>query len=316
MEFLNNMYTVFMQVVILAVMVMVGFFGDRFGFFTEKAARMCNDLLFYVVCPCIIVNSFVTVPFTPENASGFFIALGCAVFFHVAAIILSFFLFNKGDKDKNVVYKYAVVYGNTGYMGLPLAFAVMQALSGNGDVGVFYCSAAVVVFNLFCFTHGVWLMSGGGRLDPKKLILNPGTIPVIIGLALFLLRIKLPAVIGTPVSHIAGMNTPLAMVMFGTYLSHADLRAAFKSPNIYIAALVKLVLTPLAMIGLFRLAGVTGDMLIVASVFVSAPTASNTVMFSAKFGKDTALASQVTSFSSILSVLTMPACVALAILLS
>ncbi|MBP3481565.1 MAG: AEC family transporter [Clostridia bacterium] len=319
MAFFGNVYTVFIQVMVLAVMVAVGFFGDRFGYFTEHAARLCNNLLFYVITPCVIVNSFLSVEYTRQSAGGFFTAFACALVFHALAAVFSLFLFRKGDRDKNIIYKYATVYGNTGYMGLPLAKAVMDAVAGNGEIGVFYCSAAVAAFNLFCFTHGVWLMSGSGgkhKFNWKKLIVNPGTLSVAAGLPLFLLNISLPQVLTAPIEHLGSMNTPLAMVMFGTYLSKADFGAAFRQKNMYVAALMKLAVIPLAMIGLFRVCGITGNLLIVASVFVSAPSANNTVMFAAKYNRDTSLASQVCGFTSVLSVITMPACVALAIMLA
>lgn len=71
MAFFSNVYTVFIQVMVLAVMVAVGFFGDRFGYFTEHAARLCNNLLFYVITPCVIVNSFLNVEYTRQSAGGF-----------------------------------------------------------------------------------------------------------------------------------------------------------------------------------------------------------------------------------------------------
>ena len=188
MVFLQNMFTIFEQVMILAIMVTVGFCGDKFGFFTEKAARLANDLLFYVVTPCVIVNSFMKIEYTKESAKSFFTALAIALVFHVVAILLSLVLFNKGNKEKNVIYKYASVYGNTGYMGIPLSMAVMQKVTGNAQLGSFYCSAFVACFNLCCFTHGVWLMSGKNSkgFSAKKLILNPGAISIIIGIPLFL----------------------------------------------------------------------------------------------------------------------------------
>ena len=319
MAFFNNVCTVFLQVMILAVMIAVGFFGDRLGYFTEHAARLCNNLLFYIITPCVIINSFLKVEYTRNSAGGFFAAFACAVVFHALAVLLSLCLFNRGDRDKNVIYKYATVYGNTGYMGLPLAKAVMEAFAGNGEIGVFYASAAVAAFNLFCFTHGVWLMAGSGGKNSfnwKKLIINPGALSVIVGLPLFLLNVRLPSLIATPIESIGSMNTPLAMIMFGTYLSKADFAAAFRQKNMYVTALMKLAVIPLAMIGLFRLCGITGNLLIVASVFVSAPSANNTVMFAAKYDRDTALASQVCGFTSILSVVTMPACVALSMLIA
>lgn len=317
MLFLTNVYTVFIQVLILAVLVAVGFSGDRLGFFTEQAARLVNNLLFYIITPAIIINSFVNVKFTKDSALDFVLAFGCAAAFHIVAILVSMLFFNKGRRDDNVIFKYSTAYANMGYMGLPLSAAVMQSVTGSGDIGTFYCSAAVCAFNIFSFTHGVSLMSGDGKkFDWKKLIINPGTMGILIGAPLFLLQITPPEIIKIPLTHLANMNTPLALLCFGTYLSKADLKSMWKRGNIYLTALLKLIVLPIAVILGFYLAGIRGNLLIVASVFVSAPTANNTVMLAAKFGKDTALASQVSGLVSILSILTMPACVALAMMLA
>ncbi len=317
MVFLANALNVFTQVLILAVIVMVGFFGDRIGFFTEKTARGCNDLLFYIITPALIINSFASIEFSNENARGFLLECLCSAAFHTLAIIVSLFVFNKGDRNKNVIFKYATVYGNMGFMGIPLSQAVMETVTGNGEIGVFYCSAAMVVFNIFSFTHGVMLMSNSGeKFSPKKLILNPGVIGILIGAPIFLFGITLPEIIKVPIEHIGNMNTPLAMVLFGTYLSKSDFKTMFKQGNIYITAVLKLIVLPLLAILGFYLVGLRGNLLIVASVFVSAPTATNTSMFAAKFGKDTALASQTTGLVSILAIATMPLCVALAMLLA
>lgn len=317
MLFLSNALNVFTQVLMLAILVLVGFVGDRIGFFTEKTAHGCNDLLFYVITPALIINSFSNIQFTKENASAFATEILCAVAFHVIAIVLSLFVFNKGDRGKNVIFKYGTVYANMGYMGIPLSQAVMQTVSGNGEIGVFYCSAAMIVFNIFCFTHGIMLMSGtGAKFDFKKLILNPGVIGILLGAPIFLFGIQLPEIIKTPITHLGNMNTPLAMVLFGTYLSKSNFKTMFKQVNIYVTAILKLVVLPLVAILGFYLFGIRGDLLIVASVFVSAPTATNTSMLAAKYGRDTALASQTTGLVSILAIITMPLCVALAMLLA
>ncbi len=317
MNFFANAFTVFTQVLILAIMVMVGFFGDRLGFFSEKTARSSNDLLFYIITPALIINSFANVEFTKENALDYLYAFLCASAFHVFAIAVTCLFFNKGDRSKNVVFKYSTIYANMGYMGLPLSHAVMEAVTGNGEIGTFYCSAAMTAFNIFSFTHGVWLMSdSSGKFDAKKLIINPGTIGVLIGAPIFLLGITLPEIIKTPLTHIGNMTTPFAMILFGTYLSKSDFKTMFKQGNIYLTAFLKLIVLPLAALLGFYLCGVRGNLLIVASVFVSAPTANNTVMFAAKFGRDTGLASQVSGLVSILSIVTMPLCVALAMMLA
>ena len=66
------------------------------------------------------------------------------------------------------------------------------------------------------------------------------------------------------------------------------------------------------MLGIYKLVGITGTLLSACMISASVPSANNTVMFSAKYGKDTGVASQVVAFNSGLSILTIPLMVALA----
>ncbi len=309
MVFLNNVYTSFIQVVILFVVAMVGFICHKVGIYTDKASRLTTDLLFYIVAPAIIIRSFCGMEYNRSALTGLLLALLGGILFHVVGIIFSRILFNKGDKNTACIFKYACCYGNVGYMALPLAQAIL------GDEGVFYCSVILVPFNILSFTHGVGIMQKKdekGKINIKKLIVNPGVIGVAIGLPLFLLQVDLPQVIYAPVSYLADLNTPLAMVMFGTYLASADWKTLFSDKRIFGSALVKVILVPLITIGCLKLFGYGGTLLAACALSASAPTASNTVMFAAKYDRDTALASKVTAFISVLSILTMPVMIAIA----
>ena len=310
MVFLNNVYTAFTQVVILFLIAGVGFACEKKGIYTEKASRLTTDLLFYIVAPAIIVRSFLSVEYTKDSLKGLCLAALGGLIFHIVGIIFAHFMFNKDDKNIACIYKYACVYGNVGYMALPLAQAIL------GYEGVFYCSAIMVPFNILSFTHGVRLMEKEKETDKKarlkNLALNPGVIGVAIGLPLFLLNVKLPQIIYSPVSYIADLNTPLAMIMFGTYLASAEWKSIFKDKGIYKVALVKIILMPLITIGILKLVGYGGVLLTACVLSSSAPTANNTVMFSAKFGRDTAVASKITALISVLSIVTMPVMIAIA----
>lgn len=308
--FLQNVQTAAMQVAILYIIVAVGFICDRVGLYTEKAARLTNDLLFYIVTPAIIVQSFTAIEYTPESLRNLLLSFLGGAALHVAAILISLPFFRKGDKRTANVYKFACVYGNVGYMALPLAAAVL------GDEGVFFCSGVLIPFNIFAFTHGVHLMTSTSgektKFDVKFLILNPGVISVVIGMPLFLLHITLPRILAEPVSYIASLNTPLAMLMFGTYLSKTDLRKMFFRKETYLVAFLKLIVLPAVMLGGLKLLGVPPVLCTALLISASAPTANNTVMFATKYGNDTAAASQTIAVVSFLSVLTMPLFIAAA----
>lgn len=305
MLFFHYMATAFLQVAILAVMIAIGFICDKTRLFTQETSRKCNDLLFYIITPAVIINSFLEMEFDPRQVKLFLLAAAIAVIFHAAGAFLVWPLY-RGSGGLRPIFQYASMYGNVGYMGLPLAGAVA------GSAGVFYASAAVVVFNIFAFTHGIRLMDKKSRFQLWKLLVNPGSIGIIIGLPLFLLRVRLPAIIASPISSIGSLNTPLAMLMFGTYLANTDLLGMFRQKENYLVAFLKLLAMPLSAIGIMYLCGVRGPLLVTAAVFCSAPTANNTVMFAAKYGHDTGVASKAAGFTSVLSVVTMPVCIALA----
>lgn len=302
--FLDNVLIAARQVGILYIMVIIGVVCDKLGLFTEKTGKACTDLLFYIITPCVIINSFFTSEFTKESGTKLLIALGCGFLLHFIAIAINTPLFSKGDKDENCVYKYGAIYGNVGYMTLPLTQAIL------GSEGVFYCSAVVMAFNVVSFTHGVFMMDRSKGFDAKKLILNPGVIAVLIGLPFYLFRISLPEIISKPVDFIAGTQTPIAMIIFGTFLANAQLKSIFTRKKIFLVALSKLIVLPAVMITIYKLMGLSGTLLVALAISSCAPSANNTVMFSAKYDKDTRLASQLVAMVSFISIITIPLIIA------
>lgn len=302
--FLDNVLIAARQVGILYIMVIIGVVCDKLGLFTEKTGKACTDLLFYIITPCVIINSFFTSEFTKESGTKLLIALGCGFLLHFIAIAINTPLFSKGDKDENCVYKYGAIYGNVGYMTLPLTQAIL------GSEGVFYCSAVVMAFNVVSFTHGVFMMDRSKGFDAKKLILNPGVIAVLIGLPFYLLRISLPEIISKPVDFIANTQTPIAMIIFGTFLANAQLKSIFTHKKIFLVALSKLIVLPAVMITIYKLMGLSGTLLVALAISSCAPSANNTVMFSAKYDKDKRLASQLVAMVSFISIITIPLIIA------
>ena len=302
--FLENLLIASKQVGILYVLVAIGFICDKVGIFKEKAAKLSNDLLFYIITPSVIVQSFLTVENSKENVKNLLVAGLLGVILHIIAIVISMLCFRKKN-DENCIFKMATAYGNVGYMVLPLSQAIL------GDEGVFYCSAIVMVFNVLAFTHGVNIMSKQAKFEWNKLILNPGTIAILVGLPFFIFNIKLPEIINIPLDYVASLQTPLAMIFFGTYLANTDLKSMFNNKKIYLTALMKLIVIPLIMLVLMRLFSVGMVMMTAILISASAPSANLTVMLSAKYDKDVGLASKTVALISFISIITMPIIIAI-----
>ena len=309
--FFENLKTIGMQVLILYLIAGIGFATDKIGIFRQADGKRLIDLLFNVILPIAIIHTFITMEYTAEHVKGILIAFICAFATHLFGALISFLTFRKKSLKERGIYHYAMILSNAAFLALPLAKSVI------GAEGIFYCSVYVAVFNIVAFTLGIYEMSGHeAKINLKKLIFNPGSMSVIIGLPLFFLQPKLPYIIEYPLEVVGNCNSPLAMIVFGTFLANSSFKNMFSKKEIYFVSFVRLVLIPFCMLGIFYVCGVRGALLVAMTISASAPTATNTAMYAAKYGNNPNLGSELAAQSSVLSVITMPVVVALATVLS
>ena len=225
----------------------------------------------------------------------------------IAVAVLSAFIFKGGKAATVKVLRFAVIFSNVGYMGIPLQKAVL------GDEGVFYGSVCVAAFNIFLWTYGIICMSGDKKqLSAKKLVFNPGIIGVTVGLILFIFSVKLPLPIASAIKGMSELNTPLAMMVIGFNLARSNLLSAFKSKAVYIIAFLRLILVPLLALAVLLLLGVRGTVLVSIIIAASAPVAAVTTVFSVKYETNVSLSVKLVAITTLLSIITMSAIVALA----
>lgn len=306
-EFLGNLQTVAIQVVILYLIAFVGFFADKSKIFVRADATKLVDLIFNLILPFAIINSFLSMERTKEHIRGLIVSVLLAALTHFLGIAIASLCFRKRPKAEQGVYHYAIVFSNAAFLALPLAQSVV------GEEGVFYSSCYVAVFNVLAFTYGINRISAGkAKINVKSLFLNPGSVSVLIGIPLFLLQVKLPDFLLDTMSRVGACNSPMAMIVFGTFLANCNFKNFFVKKEVYFVSFLRLVLIPVIMLFVFKLIGVSGNMLIALTISASAPVATNTAMYAAKYENDTALSSELVGQTSIFSIATMPVIVALA----
>ncbi len=292
--------SVFTQVAILFVLILLGAILTKKDIFTEKGISVMTELVLFLATPCVIIKSF----FREFDASTFkklLISFLIAFLAHIGFIILSrIFLRDKNERSQKVL-QFGVIFSNCGYMSIPLQQALL------GEDGVFYGSSYIAIFQLFIWSYGILLMSGDKKfLSPKKILISPGMIGITIGLIIFLLSIPVPKVVSEPISYLASLNTPLPMLIIGYHLMKSNIFEGLKNLKCFFAIGIKLFLFPLLALGVMYICGVRGTMLVSSVISFSAPTAAITTMFSDKYSCDTALSVNMVSISTLLSLISMP----------
>ena len=135
---------------------------------------------------------------------------------------------------------------------------------------------------------------------------NPGVIGVAVALILFFARIRISGVVMEVVGYFSSLNTPLAMLLLGTYLARSELKKALVRSEIYVVSLLRLIIFPVAVILIFKVIGT--DSFVATTLVLSAacPAAAISAIFAERFNFDTGYPSQIVSVTTLLSMITLP----------
>ncbi len=294
---LGDFLVVVGQVGTLFLLMGVGFLLTRLGKITAETRGQMSFLLLYAVAPCLVVETL-QVELTHE----LLVLLGKAVLAFLVSYLIfipvSRPMFPSRDADTRPVLQFGIIFANTGFMGFPLVEAVA------GPDALIFAAVSTMVFNLLQWSYGVVLM--GGKASPRSMLVNPGTISIAIGLALLFSGLRLPGAVNNAVSFLADMNTPLAMVVIGSQMAHANLRETFRRHRLFEASCLRLVVLP-AIVAVVLLPFGLDPLLYISVVILSAaPSAGVTSIFAERFGRNTVAGAQLVALSTLLSIITLP----------
>ena len=299
---MDAILTVVSKVMVMLIMIVVGYLVTKRGMLTERGASEITSLLIQIVTPCLIVNSFL-ISEDSLTAQELLLSVGTsalAIALSIGLSLLSRCFFRKEPVERKKVLRFAVDFSNAGFMGLPLVEGIV------GSKGVMYGSFFIVVFNIFCWTYGFRMMSGGQKMSWKVLLFNPGIIGLVFALPIYFLDLHLPPVISEPVGFFAGLNTPLAMLIIGSYVAKVDINSFVSDKAVYKMAALRLLAAPGLFLLLLLLIRPDPELLVTSVIQAACPVAANTVLFAVQYTCDSPLASKTVAVSTVLSILTIP----------
>lgn len=299
---MDNSVTVFNQVLILFLIMVVGFIARKTGIIDDTVSKKLSELLLKITNPLLVLSSF-QVDYSHDILSNMAVIFLFAVISNTVAILLGQLLFAKFDSERKKVMKFAAVYSNCGFMGFP----VLESLFGR--TGVLYGSIFVAVFNIFIWTNGVAVFSSRGKLDKeslKKIALNPGIITVVLGIILFIFSVRLPGPVAKAVDLVGSMTIPLSMLIVGATVAGCRFRELLRGWDLYYISAIRLVLMPLLAYAALRLIGLSEMLMTICVLLVAMPVAATTTIFAELYDGDSVFASRVVVFTTLASIVTLP----------
>lgn len=306
---IESFLTVGQSVLHLFLMGVVGFLLGRVKMLDDRAAVGMTNLLLYICTPFMMVVAFQNAP-ADGGMRGFGIAAGLTFVFHIVWILIAHLAIRQKDTRQQAVFRLAAVLSNCGFMALPLQSALL------GSAGVFYGSAYNIVFNLIAWTYGLSMITGGSAKPSPKQLLNPGLLGVMAALVLFLLGIRVPDLLMTPLTHVANLTIPLPMIVIGYQLSQANLRVVLRRGGLWLSMLLRLLVFPALALALMLALNIDRTILLAVMIAAAAPAAAIVNMFAVRFGGDAELSSSTVATHTLFSCLTMSLMVGLAMALT
>ncbi len=289
------------QVFVMLVLIVTGFILTKKNIISQVGSKNISDILLTIVTPSLLIRAY-QIEFDMTIAFDILIGFALSVLAHFVFILVSHFIFG-GVKDvyRSKVLGFTSIYSNCGFMGIPLLAATL------GDRGVVIGSTYLAAFNIIIWTQGYYIYCRDFKLlSIKNLLKNPGVVGTCIALILFFAQIRISGVIKDAIWYIADLNTPLAMILLGTYLARTDLAKALRNKDIYIISFVRLLAFPLLILFAFRLLGVGYNTAICLMLPAACPCAAIAAMFAEKADLDPGLPSQIVSVTTIFSLATLP----------
>ncbi|MDD4124887.1 MAG: AEC family transporter [Eubacteriales bacterium] len=289
----------------LFLILLLGTFIRKIGVIDWQTTKKLSSFVVNITHPFLIIASFQT-EVTSDKLLIALEIIAASIVLHVSFSILARFLFKNSEKADRATLEFGLIFGNCGFLGFPVLMAVFPTN------GLFYGAAFTLVFNIYIRIYGVYLLNKGKKDSNalRKAFVNPGTIASFIGIIMFVCSIKLPAALFNTFTTVGDLTFPLSMLVVGSLLCNQPFRNLFRR-KIYIFSFARLLLLPVLVLTICSVLFVDKGLTYVCVIMASMPTAANTALFSELYKSNSPLAASCVGITSLLSVVTIPAMLAL-----
>ena len=277
----------------------IGFGAVRLKMTDRDFMNRLNKLNFKLFFPFLMFNNVYGAK--PENMPSLKLILTGALSVTLLVVLLVIIVpkIVKENPRRGVIIQ-GIFRSNFIIYGIPLTTYVFGAERSS------VCGMMILIMVSLFNVAGVVVLEmfrEGGKIQLKPLLLgivkNPLLQGCMAGLLFYLLQIRLPAFIASPVSSLAGLATTLALVVLGANLKFEELKK--NSRTISVVLIIRLVVLPLIMVPFGYLIGLRGVELFLILMIFGTPVATSSYPMAQNMGGDGQLAGQLVFVSTVAS---------------
>ncbi len=288
------------QMGVIVILVSVGIYLYRKKVIDNTVSQRLSVIVMDVCNPALIMASILTgnVNATHEELIQ---AIVLGVLFYVFLVVLGLILPPVlGVKaDKRRFYNLMVVYTNVGFIGIPVARAILP------DKAILYVIVCNVMYSLLFYTHGITVLSNGREKIDLKKVISPGTVMAILSLVICWFRYTPPLIISNSISYIGNTTVFLSMTLLGVSIARSDITKGFKDIRLWGYILLRMILLPIVLFVVLKAIKCDDITIMGFCLMATMPVGNLPLIQSEKMGEDTELLSGAITVTTIVSVVTV-----------
>ena len=226
---------------VICLLVAIGFYLNKKGVVDGLTSKKISAIVVDVTNPALIMASILSGNVTASHEDLIVAAL-LGITFYAIVILLGLILprILRAAPDDRRFYNLMCVYTNIGFLGIPVARAILPE---NAIIYVVVCN---VFYSLLFYTHGVTVLGGGKEKVDLKKIISPGTVMAVLSLAVFWFGIQLPPILSNTVQYIGNSTIFLSMMLLGVVIARSDPASSVKDIRIWVYIVLRMILIPIA----------------------------------------------------------------------
>lgn len=301
---------VLQQMLIFFLILAVGFLANKTGIISQAANKTLSGIVLNIANPALVISS-VCQDHSRIRLEGLILTLIISICMFAALILLAFLiprLLRAGEEEKKI-YNVMTVFSNLGFMGMPLAGALL------GADALLYVAVFTLPYNFLIYTYGVHLMRAGTGKKAEGFglskVFNVGTISCLAALAIFLTGWKPPEVLADTCSTLGNLTAPMSMLVIGVSIASMDMKTLFRDGRMWAFSGIKLLLLPAAGYAVLRFLVADEFLVELIGILFCMPVGSMVAMLAEQYTGKCELAARGVAFTTLLSVFTIPLLLAL-----
>lgn len=289
------------QMGVIVILVSIGVFLEKKGVVDSLTSKKLSAIVVDVCNPALIMASILSGNITATHSD--LITAGIlGAGFYLLLIILGFILplILRSRPENRKFYNLMTVYTNTGFLGIPIARAILPENS------IIYVIVINIFYSVLFYTHGIRVLSGKKGKTELKNIINPGIIMAALSLVVFWFKLTPPPIIANTIQYMGNATIFLSMTLLGVNISRSHLGRSLKDVRLWVYVVLRMLLIPIAIVLTMR-ALKFDDISIQAMCLMAAVPVGNLPMIQAeKDGEDTSILSSAIALTTVVSIATIP----------